>query len=81
MEQVREQAAAELEKLDKDTFLLDVVCGTVEELLRLGHEEDARRVWWLFFRQLRFRGKLRLAIRSGWDLYRGWKTSHSTRSA
>ena len=76
IEQVREQAAVELEKLDKDTFLLEVTRGTVEELLRLGQEEDARRVWWLFFRQLGFRGKLRLAITSGLDLYRGWKTSH-----
>lgn len=61
VERVREQAALEREALGKDAFLLGVARGTVEELLRLGQERDAHRAWWLFFHQLGFRGKLRLA--------------------
>lgn len=81
IEQVREHAAVELETLDKDAFLLNVVRGTVEELLRLGQEEDAHHMWWLFFRQLGFKGKLQLAITSGLDLYRGWKISRRITTA
>ena len=68
IEEVRKQAALDLERLDKSDFLFGVVRGTTEELRLLGQEEDARRTWWLFFHQLGFRQKLRLATTSGWDL-------------
>jgi hypothetical protein len=67
IEQVRKRAALDLERLDKSDFLLGVVRGTTEELRLLGQEEDARRAWWLFFHQLGFRQKLRLATASGWN--------------
>jgi len=78
LDQVREQATLELKKLSKNAFLLVVSRGTVEELLSLGQEEDARRVGWMFFQQLGPRGKLR-AITSCLELYRAWKVSRSTR--
>jgi len=66
IEQVRKQAALELEKMDKGDFLFGVVRAAVEDLRLLGQEEDARRTWWLFFREVGFRQKLRLATTSGW---------------
>jgi len=69
IKQVEDQATIELQKLGKNTFLLAVARGTVEELLNLGQEEDAYRVWWMFFRQFDAWGKLQ-AVRSGWELYR-----------
>jgi hypothetical protein len=77
IEQVRERADAELEALGKNTFLLRVVRGTVDELLRLGQDEAAHRVWWLFFRQLGFAARVRLVITSGLDSYKSWRTSHA----
>lgn len=65
LERVRASASEELARRDKDGFLLGVARGTVEELTRLGMTEDARRVWWQFFRQLGWRRKLQLAMTSG----------------
>jgi GT2 family glycosyltransferase len=69
LERVRAEAAEELKRQGKDTFLLAVARGTVDELISLGQQEDARRTRWLFFHQLGLRGKLQLAF------YRPWKTS------
>jgi glycosyltransferase involved in cell wall biosynthesis len=65
MEEVRRQAGVELDAIGKDEFLLGVVRGTTDELLHLGQEQDARLAWWLFFRQLGWRQKIRLAATSG----------------
>jgi hypothetical protein len=78
LDQVRDQAALELEKLGKNAFLLAVLRGTVEELLSLGQEADARRVCRMFFRQLGPLGKVR-AISSGLELFRAWKSSRGAR--
>ena len=69
LEQVRTQAAREMDALGRNRFLLAVVRGTVEELLALGLEEDAYRVWRLFFRHLDPRGKV-LALGCGLEAYR-----------
>jgi glycosyltransferase involved in cell wall biosynthesis len=68
IDQVREQATLELNRLGKDTFLLAVASGTLEELLSLGQGQDARRVWWRFFRQLDLHSKLP-ALASAWEVY------------
>jgi glycosyltransferase involved in cell wall biosynthesis len=81
IEQIQAEATVELAKTNKDTFLLATGRGTVEELLALGLEEDARHTLWLFSRQLSLRGKLRLAITSGRDLYRGWRISQARKTA
>jgi hypothetical protein len=78
LDQVRHQAALELKKLGKNTFLLAVSRGTVEELLSLGQEEDARRVCRMFFRQLGPTGKVR-AMSSGWELFRAWRSYRGAR--
>lgn len=72
MEQVHNQAVLDLKELGKNTFLLAVVRGTVEELLRLGQEEDAYRVWWMFFPQFDARGKLQI-LSSSRAFFRYWK--------
>lgn len=80
MEQVRKQAGLELEKMGKSTFLQAVALATVEELLNLGQEKDAYRVWWKFFRQLDFRAKQK-ALSSGWELYRRRKRQYQIASS
>lgn len=81
IERVREQADVELKKLGKNNFLLGVARGTVGELRRLGQDGDARRIPWLYFRELNFRGRLRLATTFGLDLYRSWRTSRRAGAA
>ena len=75
IEQVRKQAVAEMEKIGKSEFLFEVVRGTTEELQHLGWEEDARRLCWLFFRQLDLKQKLQMVRVSGLDLFREWRAS------
>lgn len=75
LERVREQAAAEMEKTGKSEFLFGVARGTIEELKRLGWEEDARRLGWLFFRQLAMKQKLQLVNVSGLGLFHEWRAS------
>ena len=65
LEDVRRQAGVELDAIGKDEFLLGVARGTTEELMLLGQEQDARTAWWLFFHQLGWRQKIRLAATSG----------------
>ncbi|HUB80042.1 MAG TPA: glycosyltransferase [Bryobacteraceae bacterium] len=65
LEEVRRQAGLELNATGKHKFLLGVARGTADELMHLGQEEDARLAWWLFFRQLGWRQKIRLAATSG----------------
>lgn len=75
IEKVRRQAGLEFEKLDKSEFLYTVARDTTDELRRLGQEEDAHRTWWLFFHQLSLKQKVRLAMTSGWDVFRERGTS------
>ena len=52
LDQVRQDAAAELESLGKGWFLDQVARGTILELIRLRLFGDALRVFWTFSRQL-----------------------------
>jgi glycosyltransferase involved in cell wall biosynthesis len=80
LDQVHERAAIELKARGKDTFLHAVARGTVNELLSLGLDDDAYRVWWKFFRQLKGRGKVK-ALMSAWEVFRYWKDDRHANGA
>lgn len=73
-EQVREEAAAQLEKMGKGWFLEQVVRGTVRELLRLDLRADAIRVLWTFSRQLEGRRMSRVMRDFAFELLRTQRT-------
>ena len=52
LDQIRQEAGAELESLGKEWFLEQVARGTMQELIRLRLFGDALRILWTFSRQL-----------------------------
>ncbi|HEY1220425.1 MAG: glycosyltransferase [Bryobacteraceae bacterium] len=72
LDQVRQEAAAELENLGKGWFLEQVARGTIRELIRLRLFGDALRILWTFSRQLD-RGRAMPLVRDfGGALLRSW---------
>ena len=72
LDQVRQEAAAELENLGKGWFLEQVARGTIRELIRLRLFGDALRILWTFSRQLD-RGRAMPLVRDfGGTLLRSW---------
>ena len=72
LDRVRQEAAAELERLGKGPFLEQVARGTIEELIRLRLWGDALRVLRTFSGQLDRGRAIPLARDSGVALLRSW---------
>ncbi len=72
LDQVRQEADAELESLGKGWFLEQVARGTIQELIRLRLFGDALRVLWTFSRQLDRKRVMPLIRDFGGALLRTW---------
>jgi len=72
LDQVREEAAAELESLGKVRFLEQVAQGTIQELIHLRLFGDALRVLWIFSRQLDRKRAIPLIRDVGGMFLRSW---------